>query len=221
MAKNRIKEKAGLNGEGTATALADPSQGADDFVQLSEPYRARVTIQGVAPLLFHAWNIEAIEEKAALSKGSKGKKQDNVESYVYRVPKGEKGAGNIAIPGTYLLAALKDTARFMQDPRSPRASFRNLLPACVVPLTEFADTGKKTWDYIDRRRVTVQRAGLTRHRPALMKGWRATFDLEVVLPEYLPEDKLLFLLNMCGRVNGLADFRPTYGRFQVTEFKKL
>lgn len=218
--KNRIDNMDG-GSNGQATALLDPTDGANEFVQMSEPYRVRTTIQGSTAILFHAWNVESVAEKASQPKGSKGKKQDDVESYVYRVPKGEKGAGNIAIPGVYLMAALKDTAKFFQDPRSPRAGFGKLLTASMVVQTEYADTGKKTWDYLDKRRVTVQRNGLTRHRPALLKGWEATFEIEVLLPEYLPQDKLLQILSMCGRVNGMADFRPTYGRFQVTEYKVL
>lgn len=209
----------GSNGE--ATALMDPTAGGNEFIQISEPYRVSVTIRGIAHILFHAWNVESIETKAGLAKGSKGKKVDDVESYVYRVPKGGKGAGNIAIPGAYFAAALRDTSKFFQDPRSPRAGFGKLLQASLVVNTEYADTGKKTWDVLDKRRVQVQRNGLTRHRPCLLKGWEATFELEVVLPEYLPKDKLLEIITMCGRVNGLADFRPTYGRFQVTNFEEI
>lgn len=220
-AKNRVKDSFNGGSNGQATALQDPTDGANDFVQMSEPYRIRTTIEGNTAILFHAWNVESVAEKAALAKGSKGKKVDDVKSYVYRVPKGSKGAGNIAIPGVYLMAALRDTAKFFQDPRSPRAGFGKLLSASMVVQTEFADTGSKTWDYLDKRRVTVQRNGVTRHRPALLKGWKATFEIEVLLPEYLPKDKLLQILSMCGRVNGIADFRPTFGRFQVTEFKQL
>lgn len=218
--KNRIDSMDG-GSNGQATALLDPTNGAEDFIKMSEPYRVRVSIKGVAAILFHRWNVESVAEKAALAKGSKGKKQDDVESYVYRVPAGEKGTGNIAIPGAYLMAALKDAAKFFQDPRSPRAGFGKLLSASMVVDTEYANTGKRTWDYMDKRRVTVQRNGLTRHRPALLKGWEVTFEISVLLPEYLPEEKLLEIINMCGRVNGLADFRPTYGRFQVTEFKRI
>jgi hypothetical protein len=43
----------------------------------------------------------------------------------------------------------------------------------------------------------------------------------VLLPEYIGENDLLDTLNMAGKLCGLGDFRPTYGRFQIIEFKKI
>lgn len=54
--------------------VTQTSNGAKEAIDVSQPYRATVTIQGVAPLLFHAWNAESIEEKANASKNSKTKK---------------------------------------------------------------------------------------------------------------------------------------------------
>jgi hypothetical protein len=69
--------------------------------------------------------------------------------------------------------------------------------------------------------VQVQRAGVTRVRPAIKAGWQATFILMVNLPEYVPSDMLNGLITDAGRLIGLADFRPTYGRFQVVRFEVL
>jgi hypothetical protein len=197
----------------TATVLAPVSNGGEADIVGTIPYRVRVSIRGSADILFHAWNNEAVAEKAGAAKGSKAKKTDNVESYVYRCPN-----GNIGIPGEYLRMALINTARYQQDPRSPRKSAMDLFKAAVVSLTPVADCGVKTWDYLDRRRVVVQRNAVTRERPALREGWEATFELLVTLPEYVSPTLLLETIQQCGRINGLADFRPTYGRFAVTGF---
>jgi hypothetical protein len=193
--------------------LAPVSNGGAETIAGTIPYRVRVAIRGSADILFHAWNNEAVAEKGAAAKGSRAKKSDNVESYVYRCPN-----GNIGIPGEYLRMALINTARYQQDPRSPRKSAMDLFKAGVVSLTPVADTGAKAWDYLDRRRVVVQRNAITRERPALREGWEATFELLVTLPEYISPTLLLETIQQCGRINGLADFRPTYGRFAVTGF---
>lgn len=192
------------------------SNGAKDAIEQGIPYRLEVQILGTAPLLFHAWNIESIAEKATAAKGSATKKKDNVESYVYRTP-----SGLLGIPGQNLAASIQLAGKFMQDPRSPRKSAFDLCKAGVIPLTIVApfEPETKTWDYDDARRVTIQRAGITRIRPAMREGWMATFDLLITTPEYLPPATMASLIGNAGRLVGLCDFRPTFGRFTVTHLQ--
>lgn len=200
-----------------ATALAPVTNLAEYTLAASEPYRVTVTLQGTSTLLFHRWNCEAVEAKAKAAKGSAGKKTDDVESYVYRNELGE-----LCIPGEYLrqsIAGPAGAAKFRQDPRSSRKSALDLYKAGVVSLTELATLGVKDWDLLDQRRVTVQRAGITRMRPAMLAGWRAEFDVQVLLPEYIPPMDLLDVITRAGQLVGVGDFRPTYGRFAVVRFE--
>ena len=197
------------------TALGpEVTNGARSTIELSLPYRVNVTIRGEADLLFHRWNCEAVEAKAKAAKGSAAKKLDDLESYVYRNDQGE-----ICIPGEYLRQAIIGAAKFRQDPRSPRKSAVDLVKAAVVSLTALASLGIREWDYEHRCRVQVQRNGLTRVRPAIKQGWSATFTLQVNLPEYILPEMLHGLITDAGRLIGVGDFRPTYGRFQVVHFE--
>jgi hypothetical protein len=196
--------------------LADPTNGAAGGIALSEPWTCKVAITGSADLLMHRWNNEAVAEKANARKGSAAKKFDNIESYVYR-----DEAGMICLPGEYLRGSIVNAAKFRQDPRSPRKSAMDLFKAGVVNLTPLASLGVKEWDYEDARRVVIQRSGVTRIRPAMRKGWRAEFNYMINLPEYIDQPFLLEVLGIAGRLIGVGDFRPTYGRFDVTEFKRL
>ncbi|MHB1670178.1 hypothetical protein [Thiomonas sp.] len=177
------------------------------------PYIVTVGIEGVADILFHRWSNEDVEAKSTAAKGSKTKKTDEPAAYVYRDEHGE-----LAIPGEYLRQSIIGAAKFQQDPRSPRKSAMDLYKAAVVALTPLASLGTKEWDYLDRRRVTIQRNGITRVRPAMLKGWKAEFDLLVNIPEYIQPADLNQTIQQAGRLIGLADFRPTYGRFVVTKF---
>ena len=199
------------------TELAEVSNEGLESIQASEPYAVHVQIEGVAALLCHRWNVEAVAVKAAAVKGSKAKKTDDVASYVYR-----DDDGDICVPGAYLhgaIAGKQGAAKYRQDPRSPRKSALDLFKAGVVVLTELASLGTTEWDYLDQRRVTVQQAGITRVRPAFKAGWKVAFDLQVLLPEYITPHLLHGVLNDAGRLVGIGDFRPTYGRFQVTQFE--
>jgi hypothetical protein len=202
----------------------DVSNSGEHAISLEIPYMARVSVKGIVPILWHRWQSDAVEEKAAAKKGSAAKKTDNVESYVWR-----DDAGFIGLPGLYLLGSMTDprngAAKYRQDPRSPRKSALDLYRAGVMALTDLApihraSDGKTTkeWDYLDRRRVTVQRAGITRERPAFAAGWTATVELMVATPEYISPTDLLDVLTKGGQLVGVGDFRPTFGRFQVTSF---
>lgn len=193
-----------------------PTNGARQQIEMTEPYTVRVNVVGVSDFLFHRWNPESVDEKAKAAKGSKGKKTDDTESYVYRNEDGE-----LSIPGEYLRQAAIHAAKFRQDPRSPRKSAMDLFKAGLIPLTTLASLGKIKWDYEDRRRVVIQRNGINRTRPAMKSGWEAEFDLLVNLPEYISPELLMDVLTMAGKLIGLGDFRPTYGRFQVTKFQVI
>lgn len=190
------------------------TNGAKQSIDLSLPYIAHVTIEGAADLLFHRWNVESVAEKSKAAKGSKAKKTDDVESYVYRNSDGE-----LCLPGEYLRQSVIAAAKFRQDPRSPRKSAADLFKAAVISLTDLATLGVANWDYLDQRRVQVQRNSITRSRPAMHKGWKAEFQLMVNLPEYVPQDILQEVLANAGRLIGVGDFRPTYGRFSVIRFE--
>lgn len=209
---------------GHATIGTSITEDGNDTIALTAPYVAAVTIEGASTLLFHRWSNEAVAEKAAAAKGSAAKKSDDVESYVWR-----DQDGVICLPGRYLVGSLTDprngAAKYRQDPRSPRKSALDLYRAGVLPLTELApitSAGRSApsaeWDYLDAQRVTVQRAGVTRVRPAFLAGWRAEVQLLVTTPEYVPPNALHDVLAMAGRLVGVGDFRPTYGRFSVVRF---
>lgn len=209
----------------TLDTMSNPSNDAADDIAAGQPYTATVRLRGTSAMLFHRWSNEAVAEKAAAKKGSAAKKEDNVESYVYR-----DVDGNICLPGRYVVGSMIDkkngAAKYRQDPRSPRKSALDLFKAGVVATTELApmisvsnpEAPAKVWDYLDAQRVTVQMSSITRQRPAFLAGWMAEVKLTVLTPEYIDQGLLLDVLTQAGRLVGVGDFRPTYGRFQVVGF---
>jgi hypothetical protein len=204
-----------------------PTNGGEADITLQAPYSVMIKITGTSAVLFHAWNDEAVAEKAAAKKGSEAKKRDNLESYVHR-----DEDGYLCLPGQYVIGSLTDprngSAKYLQDPRSPRKSALDLFRAGVVALTELAQLipagakgPVKEWDYIDRRRVMVQRQGITRERPAFSAGWSAELELMCLSPEYISSRMLHEALVRAGQLVGVADFRPTFGRFQIDSFKVI
>jgi hypothetical protein len=200
--------------------LDDVTNGGELIIADKRPVVYKVGIVGTADILFHAWNVEAIAEKAAAAKGSRAKKEDDVESFLYRTEDGFLG-----IPGVHLTASMREAGRYMQDPRSPRKSAMDMVKSGVVPLDTVApifQDGKPLTepDYLHRARVVVQRNGVTRTRPGVRKGYTCEFRIMITIPEYLSLPIITSLLSDAGRLSGLADFRPTYGRFAVTRLEQ-
>jgi hypothetical protein len=195
-------------------AIKEPTSGANEIIEHSEPFTVQVTIEGAADYLFHRWNVEAVDEKARAAKNSKAKKTDDIENYVWR-----DDAGGLCIPGEQFRGAIVAAAKFKQDPRSPRKSAMDLYKAGVVVTTLLAPLGVNNWDYLDKRRVTIQRQGINRTRPAMRTGWKVEFEVMVLLPEYIDRQTLRETIENAGRLCGVGDFRPTFGRFGVVQFR--
>lgn len=190
-----------------------PTNDAASDIEAVTPVVVSFTIEGTSSMLFHRWSNEAVAEKATAAKNSVAKKTDNVESYVYR-----NEAGELCLPGEYVRMAICVAAKSRPDPRSPRKSAYDLYRAGIVSLTELASLGTKGWDYLDSRRVMVQRNGITRQRPAMNAGWTADFQFMINTPEYIDQQALHAILCDAGRLVGVGDFRPTYGRFLVKSY---
>ena len=205
--------------------LHDPSMNTtteaakEDRYEHERPYQAIVTIEGVAHLICHKFDCDEVEAKAKASKGSKTKKTDNIESYVYRVP----DTNELGIPGKNIKAMLTSkkngAAKSFQDPRSKMKSAAEMMQASIFVEPEVATLGKKTWDFIDRSRMNVQNRGIVRLRPGFTRGWKLTFVVNVVQPSLVPPEFLRQVIDHAGSFCGLGDSRPDYGRFVVVKFE--
>ncbi len=199
-------------------AFQPDGNGGKRLIEEGEPYIAHVTLKGVSSMLFHSYDVHSVGVKTGSGKGSAAKKTDDIDSYVYRVSEDDERLG---VPGMNFCRALAIAAKSVSDPRSPRKSMMDLVAASVIPLDEVAPfhTNVTTWDFVDTRRVVIQRNGIPRQRPGMNKGWKITFHVAVHAPEYIPPDTLHMLAVRAGQFQGLCDYRPTFGRFAVVKFE--
>lgn len=192
--------------------LNEHAVGATPF---TAPYRMRFTVEGTCPILFHRYDCESVETKGAAAKGSKTKKEDDVASYYYR-----DAQGRVCIPAVGVHGSLIASGRWAQDPRSARKSAMDLVKAGIIVEPDLIPCTRDGQDiaeaeFLDKRRVQVNRAGVSRVRPALMAGWQAEFDLVVLASDLLSPQFVRELVSRSGQLVGLCDFRPQHGRFQI------
>lgn len=77
----------------------------------------------------------------------------------------------------------------------------------------------KKLEYVDMRTVKVGQAKTTRCRPKF-DSWKGEFT--VILDEdKLNVEEIEQIVNNAGKYVGMCDYRPRYGRFQVTNFKSM
>ena len=203
------------------SALLEPSNDGHSTILAAEPYFVRLTLRGPTMTVWHKWSVESIEAKGKAAKGSDVRKTDDVESYVWR-----NEDNQLCLPGEYVRQCMIVRAKQIPDPSYPRRSAKELYKSSIAALTELAPIlidGKPVveWEGIDQRRVVVQRAGVTRSRPFMNKGWQAEMDFLVLQPEYISFDTFHENLSKAGTFVGLAEMRPSYGRFSVVNIKQV
>lgn len=208
MGRRKTTELTALGGE-------SPTNGGKNTIDYSRPYIATVKIRGTSDLLFNKYDCDAVEVKARAAKGSAAKKTTDPETQVYRDDK-----KFLCIPGEYFRQSIIHAAKFKQDPRSPRKSAADLYKAGIVVLSDLCSLGLKKWDHLDRRRVTIGgKSAVPRERPCIKKGWEVELQVMVNLPEYIDRDTLHGVIADAGRLIGVGDFRPTFGRYAPVGFK--
>jgi len=192
-----------------------PNYEVGDIVDVGVPYSVQVHVRGTSDLLFHRWSCDENEEGNRKRKGSK--KFPEPDTFLYRDEKNE-----ICIPSEHFRQAVIHAAKYRKDPRSSRKSLRDVCQAGIIcEEPQLIPLGKDKPDYYHKCRVNIQRNSITRIRPAFLKGWECKIVFTILLSEYISEELFNEILIDAGRLCGVGDFRPTYGRFQVIQFKKI
>jgi hypothetical protein len=171
--------------------------------------RIRVKIQGISPLLMHAYPMNPVKNPEKLSR------EEQAEMAAYRDPQNRQ----LFIPGVAVQTALVAAATYSKG--KGRASLQKVAAACLMVDPERCDLGVETYE-IDARPVVVPatKGRVVRYRPRLEK-WECSFCVEYD-PELMTEEQVRTIVDDAGCRVGLLDFRPAkkgpFGRFMVTEW---
>ena len=193
----------------------------------------RVKIQGTRPILFHSGALVDPQNEFAKRLKEVSNKRAKTEADHKEMAKLEflgsfdgyvDEKGNIVIPEANILAAIVKGATKTKKGVAAKESVLGLVNGDAK--FTFAHKGDKSpgalWekgDFVDRRRVVVQRNSVMRTRPKF-KEWSCEFMLEA--DESLCNlDEVRQWLEAAGNRVGLGDYRPMFGRFEVVEFKKV
>lgn len=215
---DELVEASEENGNG---ALLGP---AEIFGAFELPYSVQVTIAGVKTYFFSRPDMDEWVKKEESAPGSRARKETDPESLVWRLDD-----GTLAFPSTQVKTALVAAGRYSPDPsKTGRRSAAPFISEALSIAEEHVGfersnaEGYLTWDEIDIRIVRYANGRFgPRRRPVLERGWRATFTLQVLVPELIRPGDVLVLVNKAGMVRGIGDnTKFGYGRFTVEGFSE-
>lgn len=174
------------------------------------------TIQGSLPLLMNRFPMPGEPEVATRHSGVK----ENVEDWEkdYEKSKYQTEKGELFTPSTHIHRAMEIAALNFKIKGRGRKTYRDIVrAACEVSpdaiIHKIQDVSP------DRRWVRVQTARVPRVRACLPAGWTLEFIL-TILDDQLPFSAVKDILDYAGRLVGIGDYRPYFGKFLVTHFQK-
>lgn len=192
-------------------------------------YQVNAAIRGTAGLLQHSFGQVALTSLQETTKRRTGKVDYSLEwmdtMFVDR-------SGYLYEPATHIEGALlraaaqfkmaktktwKDTVRaYVIVQPDEILHLRNGQP--VLAPDETLLTNPTDYLSVSIMRVVVQRAAVARSRLLIAPGWELAFCIQVQ-DEQMRIDALRDILIEAGRAFGIGDYRPRYGRFEVTQFE--
>lgn len=201
----------------------------------------RATISGIAPLLLHsAQTLDPLHELTkqikAITNKPAGKKTDD-DILALRKLEWEAGLylhnDRIVMPTDNILGCIAKGAVAVAKGAKAKVL------SGVFPFAAEGSDGdfwpiefpgsKKPWrelygdtrsPYVFAKRVVVKQSGVLRVRPRIPTPWSITFVLGTY-PSVVGAAAIEEWLIAGGRLGGLCDFRPRYGRFVVEAFEPM
>jgi hypothetical protein len=179
----------------------------------------QVEIRGVAPLLHNKFDANLHGENKSKAKKKMYIALEEAEKLVYR-----NREGIIVQPSEHIYAScVKAATSFIFE---GKRSFKDIVKAGVIVepfdmlLLDKDGNTRTTWDEIDARGVVIGRARVVKWRPLYHTGWTIKFTMTIIDDDNLSVSTLQEILTKAGTY-GIGDYRPRFGRFQVTHFKEL
>lgn len=194
-------------------------------------YKVLVRIQGISPILQHAFgadDVKNLQQEAKQRTGQvdyslewMGTMYAGIDGYLYQ-------------PASHLEGALQKAASAFKVKGKAGKTFKDAVKAYayIAPVqprllwnsepipTPTKDLLENPTDalQVSVMRVKVQRAAVARSRLMINVGWELEFGIDVI-DDQLPQAVVKEALAEAGRAVGIGDFRPRYGRFNVVAFE--
>lgn len=195
-------------------------------------YTVNCSVRGTSPLLQHKYGI-AVMQGQMTGAGKKSSASDYSTEWMRTMY--VTADGWLCQPATHIEGAMTEAGKLFTIQGRKGKTYRDVIRAyCYVSpdeLLHLDDNGNAIAapkeDLLDNptdrlsvsvMRVKVQRAAIPRLRLQISEGWNLNFSI-FVQDDQLRPDVVRTVLGEAGRAVGIGDYRPRYGRFEVTKFE--
>ena len=178
----------------------------------SEIYKLR--IRGTRPLLMNSCS-SMLEEESTKPKRGKGeyKPKEEAEKLLY------KEGNDIVVPSFCVLACLRKSATNFKVPGRGKKTYKDFIYSGIkIDPDNISLISEDGW-VVDLRIVVINRARVPKARPKF-ENWELEFTIDILDPIITPSSLKEILID-AGKYNGLLDFRPLFGLFEVVTFEKV
>lgn len=184
-------------------------------------------VKGVAPLLMHNERLANPLDPIAIEiRKITAKRKKTLGDYEHLAGLEWQGGihidekGHPCVPGHVIEGTLINAAKKLRMGPSAKAG---LICDGSWPLEydgpKDGNKLKAVKSFRDIRRVVVQRQAVMRCRP-IFYTWAVTFTLHY-LPSLFDEEQVVDLVRVGGRIIGLMDYRPKFGRYEIENWQAV
>lgn len=186
-----------------------------------------ITLTGICPMLQHngrlANPLDPHTRALKALTAKRTKTDDDLMAIMLTEARGgcwETDDGLIGLPSAAVWRSIYDASKAFKLGEQIKRSLLFADADYVDPLevdgqVHEADIWLKDHDHIDYRPAKVMGRKVMRARPLIPAGWKSTHTFEL-LDDVLDSRDLVPVLERAGRLVGVGDWRPTFGRFEVT-----
>jgi hypothetical protein len=166
-----------------------------------------VHVKGVKPLLQHSTYAMTLPK----NKKVKSSEHDPIEEAALCLYKNE--AGKMCVPFMHILSAMRKAATNLKKGGAGKKTLKDFVFSGLEITPDLIELDTQSYD-VDIQMVRIGTSRVPRARP-LFKKWELDFKITIKDEQTWDAGTVRQVLEEAGKYQGIGDFRPLYGTFEV------
>lgn len=170
-----------------------------------------VVLKGTRPLLMHS-TVGMLRPKSNKVKSSEHDPNEEAKDCLYL-----NDAKKICVPAMAILSSMRKAATQLKKAGAGKKTLKDFVFSGLRIEPDMIELSTQTYE-VDIRPVVVMRARIMRARP-MFKDWSVSFKVDILDEQTWDPGMVRQVLEEAGKYQGLLDFRPLFGTFEVVSVK--
>jgi hypothetical protein len=170
-----------------------------------------VVIKGTRPLLMHS-TAGMLKPKSNKVKSSEHDPIEEAKDCLYL-----NESKKICVPSMAILSMMRRAATQLKKPGAGKKTLKDFVFSGLQLEPDMIELPDQKYE-VDIRPVVIMRSRIMRARP-VFKNWGLTFKISIIDEQTWDAGMVRQVLEEGGKYQGLLDFRPLFGTFEVVSVK--